>query len=101
MNTLEDEKRVALKTAYMFLDKYCKDRFMNESMEYSIQWKDLCVTMGAIASALNREVRLQTLAEERIRKRKEQNRENNVEALKKRGKRKTHDPAKNDTPTGA
>ena len=100
MNTLEDEKRVALKTAYMFLDRYCKDRFMNESMEYSIQWRDLAVTMGAIASALNREVRMQKLAEERIRKRKEQNRENNVEALKKRGKRKTNDPAKNDTPTG-
>jgi hypothetical protein len=64
---------------------------MNESLEYNIQWKDLCVTMGAIANALNREVRMQMLAEERLRKRKEKNRENNVEALKKRGKRKTHD----------
>jgi len=85
--TLEDEKRVALKMAYQFMSIYCRDRFMNEMSEYSIQWKDYCLTMNTIVSALNREVRQQRLAEERVAKRKEQNREANVENIKKRGKR--------------
>ena len=87
MNTLEDEKRVALKIAYQFMRSYCMDRFMNEMSEYSIQWKDYCITINAIASALNREVRQQKLAEERVAKRKAQNKEANVENIKKRGKR--------------
>ena len=85
--TLEDEKRVALKIAYQFMRSYCMDRFMSEMTDHSIQWKDYCVTMNAIVSALNREVRLQRLAEERATKRKEQNKEANAENIKKRGKR--------------
>ena len=85
--TLEDEKRLALKIAYQFMRSYCMDRFMNEMSEYSIQWKDYCITMNAIVSALNREVRQQRLAEERATRRKEKNKEANVENIKKRGKR--------------
>jgi hypothetical protein len=85
--SLEDEKRVALKLAFEFLEIHCKDRFMNESSQYSIQWRDFCLTRGSIISALNREARDKRLAEERIAKRKEQNREANVENIKKRGKR--------------
>lgn len=87
MGTLEDEKRLALKIAYQFMSIYCGDRCMNEMSEHSIQWKDYCLTMNAIVGALNREARQQRLAEERAIKRKEQNREANVENIKKRGKR--------------
>ena len=85
--SLEDEKRVALKLAFQFLEIYCRDRFMNESSQYSIQWRDFCLTKNAIISALSREVRQQKQAEEKIKKRKEQNKEANVENIKKRGKR--------------
>jgi len=85
--TLEDEKRLALKIAYQFMSIYCRDKCMNEMSEHSIQWKDFCLTMNAIVSALNREARQQRLAEERATKRKEQNREANAENIKKRGKR--------------
>jgi hypothetical protein len=73
MNTLEDEKRYALKLAYQFLDIYCRDRFGLEMSEYSIQWRDYCLTMSAIVGALNREVRQQKLAEEKAMKRKAKN----------------------------
>jgi hypothetical protein len=43
--------------------------------------------MNTIVSALNREVRQQRLAEERATRRKEKNKEANVENIKKRGKR--------------
>lgn len=76
MNTLEDEKRYALKLAYQFLDLYCKDRFGFEMSEYSIQWRDYCLTMSTIVGALNREARQQKLAEEKVMKRKAKNKEN-------------------------
>lgn len=85
--TLEDEKRMALKLAYQFMRSYCMDRFMSEMSDYSIQWKDYCLTINTIVSALNREVRQQRLAEERATRRKEKNKEANVENIKKRGKR--------------
>ncbi len=85
--SLEDEKRLALKMAIGFLRAYCRDRFMNETLDCPNQWRDYCLTANTIASALNREVRQQKLAEERVAKRKAQNNEANVENIKKRGKR--------------
>jgi hypothetical protein len=86
-STLEDEKRLALKLAIGFLRAYCRDRFINEIHDCPNQWRDYCLTVNTIVSALNREARLQTLAEDRAMKRKEQNKEANVENIKKRGKR--------------
>ena len=85
--SLEDEKRLALKMAIGFLRAYCRDRFMNETFDCPNQWRDYCLTVNTIVSALNREVRQQKLAEDRATKRKEQNKEANVENIKKRGKR--------------
>jgi len=67
--SLEDEKRLALKMAIGFLRAYCRDRFMNETLDCPNQWRDYCLTANTIASALNREVRQQKLAEERVAKR--------------------------------
>jgi hypothetical protein len=75
MNTLEDDKRYALKLALEFLFCHCRDRFMNEAIEYQLQWRDYCLTMNTIVSALSREARQQRLAEERVMKRKEKNKE--------------------------
>jgi hypothetical protein len=85
--SLEDEKRIALKMAVGYLRAYCRDRFINEIHDYPNQWRDYCLTVNTIVGALNREARLQTLAEERVAKRKAQNKEANVENIKKRGKR--------------
>ena len=85
--TLEDQKRMALKMAIGFLRSYCRDRFMNEILDCPYQWEHYQLTVNTIASALNREVRQQKLAEEKVMKRKEQNKEANVENIKKRGKR--------------
>ena len=85
--SLEDEKRVALKMAVGYLRAYCRDRFINEIHDCPNQWRDYCLTVNTIVSALNREVRQQKLAEDRAMKRKAQNREANAENIKKRGKR--------------
>jgi hypothetical protein len=85
--TLEDEKRMALKMAIAFLRSYCRDRFMNEILDCPYQWENYRLTVNTIANALNREIRQQKLAEDKVAKRKEQNKEANVENIKKRGKR--------------
>jgi hypothetical protein len=77
MNTLEDEKRHALRMALNFLRSYCRDSFMNEALGYPIQWRDYCSTVNTIASALNREAIQEKSAEERAMKRKEKNKERN------------------------
>jgi len=85
--TLEDEKRLALKMAADFLRCYCRDRFVDEVHERSYQWENYCLTINTIVGAINREIREQKLAEDKVAKRKEQNKEANVENIKKRGKR--------------
>jgi hypothetical protein len=77
MNTVEDEKRHALRLALNFLRSHCRDSFMNEALEHPIQWRDYSLTVNTIASALNREAIQERLAEERAMKRKEKNKERN------------------------
>jgi hypothetical protein len=75
MNTLEDEKRHALRMALDFLRSRCRDSFMNEALEYPLQWRDYCLTVNTIASALNREAIQEKSVEERAMKRKEKRKE--------------------------